>query len=92
MAHYGAPRALVRASLLNSRENLKPARKSKMNNALLKLLVKLQTLSVREDGQDLVEYALVVGLISIAAVATLKNAATAINGVITSITSTLSNA
>lgn len=69
-----------------------PARTLRMNNILLRLLVKFQTLTMREDGQDLVEYALVVGLISVAAVATLKSAATAINGVITNITTTLNNA
>lgn len=63
-----------------------------MNNALLRLLVRFQTLAMRDDGQDLVEYALVVGLISVAAVATLKSAATALNGVLTSITTTLDNA
>jgi len=63
-----------------------------MNDALLKLLVKFQTLTLREEGQDLVEYALVVGLISVAAVATLKSAATAVNGVISSITGTLNAA
>ena len=63
-----------------------------MNNALLRMLVKFHTLTMREDGQDLVEYALILGLISVAAVATLRSAATAINGVITSITTTLDNA
>jgi pilus assembly protein Flp/PilA len=63
-----------------------------MNNALLRLIVKLQTLTMREEGQDLVEYALVVGLISVAAVATLKGAATSINTLLTSITTTLNNA
>lgn len=63
-----------------------------MNDLFLRLLVKLQTLAMREEGQDLVEYALVVGLISVAAVSTLKQAATAINGIITSITGTLNAA
>ena len=62
---------------------------TQMNNALLRLLVKFQTLTMREDGQDLVEYALVVGLISVAAVASLKSAATAINALLASITTTL---
>ena len=62
-----------------------------MNNFFLRLLVKLQTLAMREEGQDLVEYALVVGLISVAAVTTLKSAATAVNGVISNITTTLTN-
>jgi pilus assembly protein Flp/PilA len=64
---------------------------TQMNNLFLRLLVKLQTLAMREEGQDLVEYALVVGLISVAAVATLKGAATAINAVVTNITTTLNN-
>jgi pilus assembly protein Flp/PilA len=62
-----------------------------MNDLFLKFLVKLQTLAMREEGQDLVEYALVVGLISVAAVATLQNAATAVNAVIKNITGTLNN-
>jgi len=35
-----------------------------MNNLLIKLLVKFQDLVSREEGQDLVEYALVVALIA----------------------------
>lgn len=38
-----------------------------MNNMLLKLYVKFQNLKNDEDGQDLVEYALVVALIAIGA-------------------------
>ncbi len=63
-----------------------------MNNLYLRLLAKFQTLIMREEGQDLVEYALVVGLISVAAVATLQSASTAVNGVITKITSALNEA
>lgn len=63
-----------------------------MNDALLKLWIKVQTIAMREEGQDLVEYALVVGLISIAAVTALKGVAGAINGVITNITTTLTAA
>ena len=60
---------------------------TKIIDASLKLKIWKDT-----HGQDLVEYALVVGLISVAAVATLKGAATAINGLLTSITTTLNNA
>jgi pilus assembly protein Flp/PilA len=63
-----------------------------MNTMLLKLYVKFQDLMSREEGQDLVEYALVVGLISIAAVAGLQNVAKAVNNVITSVTATLNAA
>jgi pilus assembly protein Flp/PilA len=42
-----------------------------MNNMLLKMYVKFQELKNREEGQDLVEYALVISLVAIAAVAAL---------------------
>jgi pilus assembly protein Flp/PilA len=63
-----------------------------MNTMLLKLYVKFQDLMNREEGQDLVEYALVVGLISVAAVLGLKGVASAVNNVITNITTTLNSA
>jgi pilus assembly protein Flp/PilA len=50
-----------------------------MNDKLLKLSVKIQTILMREEGQDLIEYALVVSLIAFAAVATMKTLATDIN-------------
>lgn len=43
-----------------------------MNTLLLKLYVWLQELSSREEGQDMVEYALVVCLISLGCTATSK--------------------
>jgi pilus assembly protein Flp/PilA len=63
-----------------------------MNDLFLKLAVKLQTLAMREEGQDLVEYALVVALISVACVGSVRALATAINNVITSITGSLTPA
>ncbi len=56
-----------------------------MNDRLLKLSVKIQTILMREEGQDLIEYALVVSLIAFAAVATMKTLATDINTVYTAI-------
>ena len=35
-----------------------------MNNVLLKLYIKLQDLATREEGQDLVEYALIVAVVA----------------------------
>jgi pilus assembly protein Flp/PilA len=52
-----------------------------MKNALLKLYVSLQTLMMQEEGQDLVEYALVLALVSVLAVASL----TVLSGSITSV-------
>jgi pilus assembly protein Flp/PilA len=50
-----------------------------MNNLLLKLYVKFQDLASREEGQDLVEYALVVALIAFGATAGMKGLASGIN-------------
>jgi pilus assembly protein Flp/PilA len=60
-----------------------------MNNTLIKLYVMFQDLMNREEGQDLVEYALVLFLISIAAVATLGAMATAVTNIFSSITTKL---
>jgi pilus assembly protein Flp/PilA len=56
-----------------------------MNNTLLKLSVKMQTLVMQEEGQDLIEYALVVALIAFAAVTAMKTVAVDINAVFTAI-------
>jgi pilus assembly protein Flp/PilA len=50
-----------------------------MNDMLLKLYVKFQDLASREEGQDLVEYALVVALIAFGATAGMGKLASAIN-------------
>jgi pilus assembly protein Flp/PilA len=63
-----------------------------MNNTLLKLYVKMQTLAAREEGQDLVEYALVVGLISVFLVLVLKNVADDVNAIFSTIASQLTAA
>ena len=55
-----------------------------MRDALLKLYIKMQILR-EEDGQDLVEYALVVGLIALAATASMKTLATTIGSAFTSV-------
>jgi pilus assembly protein Flp/PilA len=62
-----------------------------MNNLLLNLYVKFQNLINREDGQDLVEYALVVALIAFGATAGMKSLATGINTAFTNISSALSS-
>jgi pilus assembly protein Flp/PilA len=50
-----------------------------MNTLLLKLLIKFQDFSSREEGQDIVEYALVVALIAFGAAAGVKALATGLN-------------
>ena len=44
-----------------------------MNSIFLTILCKIQQLMDREEGQDLVEYALVIALVSIAAIASLSS-------------------
>jgi Flp pilus assembly pilin Flp len=59
---------------------------------LLKLFVKFQDLASREEGQDLVEYALVLGIISLGAVTLLTSVATHVNTIYTNIVTALTNA
>ena len=60
-----------------------------MKDRLLKLQVKMQTLLMREEGQDLIEYALVVALIAFAATVGMKALATGINTAFSNIATTL---
>jgi len=61
-----------------------------MNETFLKLFVKLQNLKTSEEGQDLVEYALLVALIALVCVTGVSKVATAVNSVFTNISSSLS--
>jgi len=56
-----------------------------MNNLFLALYVKLQSLTNREDGQDLVEYALLVCLIALAAITGVNKVASAVTTVFSNI-------
>ncbi len=60
-----------------------------LNTLLLKLFVKFQDLASREEGQDLVEYALVVALIAFGATAGMKALASGLNAAFQGISSTL---
>ena len=60
-----------------------------MNNMLLNAYVKLQNLMTREEGQDLVEYALLVSLIALAAIAATKSVASAVTTIFNNISTTL---
>jgi pilus assembly protein Flp/PilA len=55
-----------------------------LSNTILKVLV-------REEGQDLVEYALIVALIALAATAGMGSLASSINGAFTTLGTTLSS-
>jgi pilus assembly protein Flp/PilA len=60
-----------------------------MPNSLLKLYVKSQNLLQGDEGQDLVEYALLICLISLAAITASTSLAGAITGVFNSISTSL---
>ena len=60
-----------------------------MNRLLLSLYVKFQDLMNREEGQDLVEYALVVSLIALSATIGMKDLASGINKAFNSVSSAL---
>jgi pilus assembly protein Flp/PilA len=62
---------------------------AQMKNTLLKMYVKFQGLKHGEEGQDLVEYALLVALIALVCVTGVSNVATAVNTVFTNISSSL---
>ena len=60
-----------------------------MKSLFLNLYVKFQDLRNGEEGQDLVEYALLVALIALVCVTGVNNVASAINTVFTNISSSL---
>lgn len=63
-----------------------------MNDMLLKLYVKFQNLASSEEGQDLVEYALVVALIAFGATAGMGKLSGAINTAFSNVSSRLATA
>jgi pilus assembly protein Flp/PilA len=60
-----------------------------MNTLLMKLYTKFQDLANREEGQDLVEYALVVALIAFGAIAGMHALASGLNTAFNQISTTL---
>jgi pilus assembly protein Flp/PilA len=60
-----------------------------MKDQLWKFSVKIQNVLKREEGQDLIEYALVVALVAFAATAGMKSLATGINTAFGNIANTL---
>jgi pilus assembly protein Flp/PilA len=62
-----------------------------MNNLILKLYIKIQALMNHEEGQDLVEYALVVALVAFGATAALQTLGSGLNSAFTNISSTLAS-
>ena len=60
-----------------------------MNDLMIKMYVTLKSVMAREEGQDLVEYALVVALIAFGAIAGMSALATGINNAFSGIAKTL---
>jgi len=60
-----------------------------VNTLLLKVYIKLDDLASREEGQDMVEYALITALLAFGWIAGVKNVATALNSAFSSISSQL---
>jgi len=60
-----------------------------MHDALLMLYVRFQNLTGSEEGQDLVEYALLCTLIALGLIASIGNIATALNKVFTNVSTSL---
>ena len=62
-----------------------------MNTILLKLYVKFQDLKNREEGQDLIEYALLAALIALGATVAVGSVGTALSSGFTKISSSLTS-
>ena len=62
-----------------------------MNTLICGLYLRLKTLAEREEGQDLVEYALVVALIAFGAITGMGFLATGINNAFSGIATTLTS-
>ena len=60
-----------------------------MKDTILKLAIKMQSLIREDEGQDLIEYALVVALIAFAATAGMKSLAGSLNTAFANIGNTL---
>lgn len=61
-----------------------------MKNRFVNLYLKVRELLDHEEGQDLVEYALLITLVALAAVGGMRHVASAVNTVFTNISTTLS--
>lgn len=65
-------------------------RETALNNLYLKTYLKFRDLMTREEGQDLVEYALLITLVALASVGGVRKVSTAISTVFSNISNTLS--
>jgi Flp pilus assembly pilin Flp len=75
--------------LAPARPGVTDKEKTKMNRVLLKLLVNLQCLTSCEEGQDLVEYALLCTMISLVLISAMSGISNSVNKVFANISSSL---
>jgi pilus assembly protein Flp/PilA len=68
-----------------------PERTLEMKDPILRLFVKIQCWATREEGQNLVEYALVVALVAFGATTALKALGTGLKTAFTTISTTLAS-
>ena len=90
LTNIGTP--LARRKVPRLRLGIRRMENFRMNNLLLKLYIKFQDLKNGEEGQDLVEYALVVALIAFGATAGMTALAGGINSAFNTISDKLSTA
>jgi len=60
-----------------------------MNHLFLKLYIKLQNLANDEQGQDLVEYALLCSLVALGCISSMKSVAIFVNNVFSNISNSI---
>jgi pilus assembly protein Flp/PilA len=66
--------------------------KAKLTEKLLEIYVTIKCLTMREEGQDLIEYALIIALIAFAATVGMSSLASGINSAFGSISDKLTSA
>jgi pilus assembly protein Flp/PilA len=64
---------------------------NEMNQVMIKLFVRMQSWMMREEGQDLVEYAFVIAMVAFGATASLKTLGGGLNHAFSNISSTLAS-
>ena len=77
------------AKFAGSHRNITDGENDKMSNTLTNLYAKFQRLKISEEGQDLVEYALLLTMISLALISGIGGLANAVNSTFTNISSSL---
>ena len=78
-----------KAEVIPAEAGLSPMGERRMNNMLINLYLKFHDLQNGEQGQDLIEYALMIALISLVCISGINGMASAVNSVFTNISTSL---